>query len=206
MTAYDKGEDGNQCNIISRQIVVGGGDGSIQASQGRWRPISVQGRGAQKAGLIKQQQQAPPDEWGDDLDGVMITENKAHWRQGDWEDNQIGLQRDAATTTTMMTKGADNHNKEDPSKGGKYAWRAKARRRDWHLLRRYVAWPPMLTTATRHSCSWGRQWLQPQLNCYRCWEWRQQQSSWNCCCCNNVLDNADNDELALELTGTRQQE
>jgi hypothetical protein len=41
----------------------------------------------------------------------------------------------------MMTKGVDNHNKEDPPEGGKYARRAKARRRDWHLPRRYVAQP-----------------------------------------------------------------
>jgi hypothetical protein len=30
----------------------------------------------------------------------------------------------------MMTKGVDNHNKEDPPEGGEYARRAKARRRD----------------------------------------------------------------------------
>jgi hypothetical protein len=43
-------------------------------------------------------------------------------------------------TTTKMTKGADDHNKEDPPEWGKHARRAKARRRDWLLPRRYVAW------------------------------------------------------------------
>jgi hypothetical protein len=40
-------------------------------------------------------------------------------------------------TVTPTTKGADDHNKEDPPQGGKYVRRAKARRRDQHL--RHVA-------------------------------------------------------------------
>ncbi len=36
---------------------------------------------------------------------------------------------DMTTTTTMMTKGADDHNKEDPQ-GGKYLRTANVRRRD----------------------------------------------------------------------------
>jgi hypothetical protein len=42
---------------------------------------------------------------------------------------------------TMMTKGVSNHDKEDPPEGGKYARRAKARRRHWCLPRRYHAQP-----------------------------------------------------------------
>ncbi len=56
----------------------------------------------------------------------------------------------------VMTKGVDDHNKEDPSKGGKYARRAKARRRDRHLPRRYVAQPSCLMTEMQRSCSWQR--------------------------------------------------
>jgi hypothetical protein len=33
---------------------------------------------------------ALPDGRGDDSDSIVITENNAHWRQGDREDNQIG--------------------------------------------------------------------------------------------------------------------
>jgi hypothetical protein len=62
-------------------------------------------------------------------------------------------------TTMKMTKGADDHGKEDPSEGRKYARRAKARRRDRRLPRRYVARPSRLTMATRCSCSWQRGWL-----------------------------------------------
>jgi hypothetical protein len=49
-------------------------------------------------------------------------------------------------TTTTMTKRANNHDKKDPLEGGKYARRAKARRRDWHLPRRYIVWPSRFTT------------------------------------------------------------
>jgi hypothetical protein len=62
----------------------------------------------------------------------------------------------AMTTTTTTTKGADNHDKEDPLEGVKYPRRARARRGDWHLLRRYVARPSGLTSAMRRSCSWQR--------------------------------------------------
>jgi hypothetical protein len=62
---------------------------------------------------------APPDGQGDDLDGIAIAENNAPWRQGDRVDDQIGLRQDAMTTTTMTRKRADDHNEEDPSKGGK---------------------------------------------------------------------------------------
>jgi hypothetical protein len=41
--------------------------------------------------------------------------------------------------TTM--KGSDNHDKKDAPKGEKYARRAKVRRKDWCLPRRYVAQP-----------------------------------------------------------------
>jgi hypothetical protein len=34
-------------------IIIGGGDGSIQAAQGQWWSIATQGGGAQQAGLIK---------------------------------------------------------------------------------------------------------------------------------------------------------
>jgi hypothetical protein len=57
----------------------------------------------------------------------------------------------------MMTTEVDDHNKEDPPEGGKYARRAKARRRDWHLPRRYIVQLPRLRMATQHSCSWRRQ-------------------------------------------------
>jgi hypothetical protein len=60
------------------------------------------------------------------------------------------------TTMTMTTKGADDNDKEDPPEGGKYARRAKARRRDRHLLRRYVARPSRLMMGMRLSCSWRR--------------------------------------------------
>jgi hypothetical protein len=68
-------------------------------------------------------------------------------------------------TTTTMTKGADNHNKKDPPERGKYARRSKARKRDWHLPRRYVVQPSRLTMAMWHSCSWRRQRLQPKPHC-----------------------------------------
>jgi hypothetical protein len=53
----------------------------------------------------------------------------------------------------MMVKGADEHDEEDPPKGGKYARRAKARRRGWRLPRSHITLPSRLTTATQHSCS-----------------------------------------------------
>jgi hypothetical protein len=57
---------------------------------------------------------------------------------------------------TTTTKGADGHKEEGPSKGGKYVRGAKARRRDRHLMRRYIAQPPRLRMATQRSCSWQR--------------------------------------------------
>jgi hypothetical protein len=61
-------------------IVDGNRNGSIQAAQGWWRSIAVQGRGARWAGPIQQQQQALPDGWGDNLDGIAIADSNAHWR------------------------------------------------------------------------------------------------------------------------------
>jgi hypothetical protein len=156
-------------------IVVGGGNSLIQAAQGQWRSITTRGCGAQRAGLIKQRQRAPPDGQGGDSDSIAIAENNMHWRWGDWEDDRIGLRCNAmTTTTTTTTKKADNHDKEDPSEGEKYAWRAKARRRDQRLPRRYVVRPSMLTTATWLSWSLRRQQTQPRLH-HRCrWEWGRQ--------------------------------
>jgi hypothetical protein len=64
------------------------------------------------------------------------------------------------TTTTTKTKGADDHDEKESPMGGKYARRAKMRRRGWRLPRRYVTQPSRLMTAVRHSCSWQRQGLQ----------------------------------------------
>ncbi len=100
--------------------------------------------------------QALPDGRGDDSDGIDIAENNAHRRRGDREDDRIGSRLDAMTITMTKTKGADDHDEEDPSEGGKYARRAKAMRRDRRLPRRYVARPSRLTMATRRSCSWRR--------------------------------------------------
>ncbi len=52
----------------------------------------------------------PPDRWGDDSDGVTIAKNNVHWRQGNREDDRIGLQY-------TMTKQADDQDKKDPPKG-----------------------------------------------------------------------------------------
>jgi hypothetical protein len=68
---------------------------------------------------------APLDGQRGDSNGVTITENVAHQWRGDQENNQIGSRRDAMTTTTTMTKGADDHDKEDPSEGKKYAGAAR---------------------------------------------------------------------------------
>jgi hypothetical protein len=59
----------------------------------------------------------------------------------------------------VMTKGANDHAKEDPPEGGKYTRRAEIRRRDRHLPRRYVAWPSRSMIAMWLSCSWWRQLL-----------------------------------------------
>jgi hypothetical protein len=55
---------------------------------------------------------------GKNSDSIVIVENNVDWRLGDQEDNQIGLQRNATTITTTMTKEADDHDKEDPSLQG----------------------------------------------------------------------------------------
>jgi hypothetical protein len=68
-------------------MVVGGGNGSIQAAQGQRRLISMQGCRAERAGLIKWQQRAPPDGRGDNSDSIMIAENNTHWTQWNREDN-----------------------------------------------------------------------------------------------------------------------
>jgi hypothetical protein len=60
-------------------------------------------------------------------------------------------------TTATTAKEANNHNKEDPPEEGKYTRRAEARRRDWHLPRRYVARPSRLTMVAQRSCSWWKQ-------------------------------------------------
>ncbi len=116
----------------------------------------------------KENMRAPPDGWGDNLDGIAIAENNAHQRRGHQEDDRIGLwcggRTTTMTTTMTITKGADDHDKEDPSEGGEYARRAKTRRRDQHLPRRYVARPSRLMMATQCSCSWQRQLLQPRLH------------------------------------------
>ena len=39
-----------------------------------------------------------------------------------------------------------------------------------------------------------------------CWVWGRRQSSQDCLCRNNALDNNDNNELAQEMVGTRQQD
>ncbi len=184
-------------------IIVGGGDRLIQAAQGQQQSIATQSCGAQQAGLMEQQKWAPPDGRGDDSDGIAIAENNVDQRLGDREDNQVGLQCNAMTNMMMTTKEAVDHDKEDPSKGGKYAWRAKARRRDQRLPRRYVTRPSMLTKARQCSCSWQRQRSRPPLHRRCCWEWGQQQSSRDCCCRNDILDDDDDDELAWELAGTR---
>jgi hypothetical protein len=46
-------------------IVLGSGDGSIQAAQGQWQLIAMQGRGVRWARLIEQLQQVAPDGRGD---------------------------------------------------------------------------------------------------------------------------------------------
>jgi hypothetical protein len=64
------------------------------------------------------------------LDDVAIAENNV-WRQWqDWDEDRIKLQREATKTTMTTMKGVDDHNKEDPPKGGKHARRVKTRRRD----------------------------------------------------------------------------
>jgi hypothetical protein len=71
----------------------------------------------------------------------MIMESNARWRQRNQDDNQIGSQHNATTTAATTAKGVDDHDGEDTPKGGKYARRVKARRRDWRLPRRYVTRP-----------------------------------------------------------------
>ncbi len=116
MMACEKGEGmGNDATLFAVIVIVGGNE-SVQAAQGQRR--SIASHGARRAGPIKQQQRAPPDGWGDKLDGIAIAESNVHWRWGDQDDNQIGLRRNARTTT-MKTKGADNHNEEDPPQWGK---------------------------------------------------------------------------------------
>jgi hypothetical protein len=72
---------GNDAKLFA--IIGGGGGGnvSIQAAQGQRRSITARGRGAQRAGLIKQQRQTPPDGQGDDLDGVPS------WHDNNYDDN-----------------------------------------------------------------------------------------------------------------------
>jgi hypothetical protein len=76
--ACEEGEGMGNDAMSFAIIIVGGGNGSIQAAQGQWRLIAMQGPGAQQAGLIEQQQRAPPDGWGGDSDGVAIMENNVH--------------------------------------------------------------------------------------------------------------------------------
>jgi hypothetical protein len=94
---------------------------------------------------------------GDDLGGVAIVESNTHQRWQNRDNDQIGSGRNTTTTTMMMTKGADDTMRRTPPRGGKYTRRAKTRRRDWHLPRRYVVQPSRLTAATQHSFSWWRQ-------------------------------------------------
>jgi hypothetical protein len=90
MIAREEGQ-GMGNNGTSFSVIVGGGsDRLIQASQGQLRPVAAQGRGAQRAGPIKQQRWVPPDGWGDDLDDVVIKESNARQRRQNQEDNQIG--------------------------------------------------------------------------------------------------------------------
>ncbi len=116
--ACEEGEEMDNDATSFDIVIGGGGNGSIQAAQGRQQSIAAQGCGAQQAGPIERQQRAPLDGWGDNLDSGAITENNACWWRRDQEDNQIKLHCNAMTTTAM-TKGADDHDKEDPPKGGK---------------------------------------------------------------------------------------
>jgi hypothetical protein len=114
----------------------------------------------------------------------------------------------------QQQRGRTTTRRRTPPKGGKHVRRTKARRRDWHLPRRYIAPPPRLTMATQRSCSWRRQWSQPQPHCTQlsrrghchCWEQGRQQSSQDCCCHNNAPVNNNDNELAWELVGTQQHE
>jgi hypothetical protein len=99
-------------------IVSGSGDGLIQAARVQRQLIAAQGCGAQRAGLIKQQQLVLPDGWRDNLDSIAIAENNPRWRRQDRDNNRIRLRCYATKNTTTTTKGADNHNKEDPPRGG----------------------------------------------------------------------------------------
>jgi hypothetical protein len=84
-TACEEGE-GRGNDGTSFAIVIGGGsNGSIQAAQGQWWLIAMQGRGVQRAGLIKHQQQVPPDGWGDNLDGAAIVKSNVHWQRWNWD-------------------------------------------------------------------------------------------------------------------------
>jgi hypothetical protein len=168
--ACEKGE-GMGNNATSFAVIVGGrGNGSIQAAQGQRRSITARGRGAQRAGPIELRRRAPPHGRGDDSDGIAIAENNAHRRRRDREDDRIGPRLDATKTTTTTTKGADGNDEEDPLQGRKYSRRAKARRRDQCLPRRYVARPSRLTTATRRSCSWRGRWSRPRPRRRHRWE------------------------------------
>ena len=146
------------------------------------------------------------------MDGIVIAENNACWWRQDRDYDQIELLCNTTTkTTTTTTKGVGDHDKEFSPKGGKYPRRAKARRRDWCLPRRYVALLSGLMTTMWHSCSWQRQpsRLQPhcrqQLHrgCHCCWEQGQQLSSQDCHCRDNAPDNANDNELDQELVGIR---
>ncbi len=52
------------------------------------------------------------------MDGVAIAENNARWQQQDRDEVQIRSQCNATMTTTMTTKGADDHKEEDPPPRG----------------------------------------------------------------------------------------
>ncbi len=87
MVACEEGEGMGNNTMSFAVIVIGGGDGSIQAAQGQLRLITAQGPGARRAGLIEQQQWVPPDGQGDNSDSIAIMENNAHQRQWDQEYN-----------------------------------------------------------------------------------------------------------------------
>ncbi len=116
------------------------------------------------------------------------------------------MQCNATTTRTMTTQGVDNHDKEDPSEGRKYARRANGRRRDQRLPRRYVAQPSRLMMAMQCPCSWRWQRLQSRMHRLHPCERGRQQSSRDCCCRDDVSDDNDDDELDWELAGTLQRE
>ncbi len=53
------------------------------------------------------------------MEGIVIAENIAHQRQRDQDGDRIGSRRNATMTISTTMKGVENHNKEDPPRGGK---------------------------------------------------------------------------------------